>query len=168
MNSEEHAPNTKPRQLSASARYLAFSLRTEQFAIPLLEVKEVIGVTEATAVPQMPPYFKGIINLRGQIISVIDLRVRLQLPKGTDGPETSIIILDLGSVSIGVIVDSINSVLAIAPEELSNAPDGTGLKDQYVKGVARKDNKLTLILDIAAVLSINDLNSIKQSQKRAA
>lgn len=153
-------------------RYLAFNLRAEQYAIPLLEVKEVIGMTEPTAVPQTPAYFKGIINLRGQVISVIDLRSKLQLTKAAEGPETSIIILDLEPLCLGVIVDSINSVLALSPDEISAPPDGTDMKNSYLTGVARKDNRLTLILNIRATLNIQDLNLLNQNnnhnQKAAA
>ena len=152
----------------STQRYLAFSLRSEQYAIPLLQVKEVIGMTEPTPIPQTPPYFKGIINLRGQVISVIDLRSKLQLSKAEDGPETSIIILDHASLCLGVIVDSINSVLALSSNDLSAPPDATDLKEAYLTGVARQENRLTLILDIGATLSIQDLNILSHNHKKAA
>jgi purine-binding chemotaxis protein CheW len=161
MNQEENNQPHKVRQLETSERYLAFSLKSEQYAIPLLEVKEVIGMTEATPIPGTPSYFRGIINLRGQVISVIDLRAKLQLVKPENGPETSIIILDLDQLCLGVIVDSINSVLALGPEDLSPAPDGTDLKEQYLTGVARRDNRLTLLLDVRATLNIQDLAALK-------
>lgn len=168
MSQEETNQPQKARQADTSERYLAFSLREEQYAIPLLQVKEVIGMTTPTPIPQTPSYFKGIINLRGQVISVIDLRAKLQLSKAEDGPETSIIILDLEPFSIGVIVDSINSVQALGVEDLSSAPDATSIKEQYLTGVARKDNRLTLILDIRATLSVQDMTAIKNNQKQAA
>ena len=168
MSQEEINHTGKTRQSETNQRYLAFSLRAEQYAIPLLQVKEVIGMTEPTPIPQTPAYFKGIINLRGQVISVIDLRTKLQLSKAADGPETSIIILDLEPLCLGVIVDSINSVLALSPEDLSPAPDATDLKDQYLTNVARQENQLTLILDIRATLSVQDIAALKNSQKQAA
>lgn len=154
-------------------RYIAFSLRNEQYAIPLLQAKEFIGVTEPTPVPQSPDYFKGIINLRGQIISVIDLRIHLQLPKiekkVRQSNEESIIILNLGSLHLGMIVDSINSVLDLSEDELDPPPtlDGSA-RDNYIVGVARKNNKLTLILDIESLLSIQDKTTIKQNSKIAS
>lgn len=169
MNAEEKNQPPRSRQGETSERYLAFSLREEQYAIPLLQVKEVIGMTEPTPIPQTPAYFKGIINLRGQVISVIDLRSKLQLSKAADGPETSIIILDIDSLCLGVIVDSINSVLALESDDLSPPPDATSIKEQYLTGVARKDGHLTLLLDISATLSIQDLAAMKQSlQKQSA
>lgn len=166
--SEDHNQIQKPRQADTSQRYLAFSLCEEQYAIPLLQVKEVIGMTEATPIPYTPPYFKGIINLRGQVISVIDLRSKLRLAKAEIGPETSIIILDLSPLCLGVIVDSINSVLAVTQEDLSPAPDvDSSVKEQYLTGVARKDNRLTLLLDIRSTLSVEDIQTLK-NQKQAA
>jgi purine-binding chemotaxis protein CheW len=168
MNQEENNQPQKARQADTSDRYLAFSLRQEQYAIPLLQVKEVIGMTEPTPIPQTPPYFKGIINLRGQVISVIDLRSKLQLSKADDGPETSIIILDLEPLCLGVIVDSINSVLALGSDDLSPAPDTPTNKDQYLTGVARKDNRLTLLLDIKATLNVQDLHAMKTASMKSA
>lgn len=89
--SNEHRSQS---QNDDSLRYLIFSLSGEEFAIPLLDVKEVIGPSEATPIPNTPSYFKGIINLRGQVISVMDLRLKLNLKKAECGPEASIIILD--------------------------------------------------------------------------
>jgi purine-binding chemotaxis protein CheW len=169
MSQEETTQAHKARTVETSERYLAFSLKKEQYAIPLLQVKEVIGMTEATPIPNSPPYFRGIINLRGLVISVIDLRLKLQLDKPENGPETSIIILDLNNLCLGVIVDSINSVLALNREDISPAPDATSAKDQYLTGVARKDNRLTLLLDIRSTLNVDDLTALKSAaQKQAA
>jgi purine-binding chemotaxis protein CheW len=158
----------KPRQAETSDRYLAFSLSQEQYAIPLLQVKEVIGMIPTTSIPQMPAYFKGILNLRGVIISVVDLRSKLQLPKVDPGPETSIIILDLSPLCIGVIVDSVNSVLALTGEELSPPPDIQSNDEAYVTGVAKKDNRLTLLLDIGSLLSVEDIKALKVQAEAAA
>jgi purine-binding chemotaxis protein CheW len=158
----------RTRQTETSKRYLAFSLCEEQYAIPLLQVKEVIGMTEATPIPYTPSYFKGIINLRGQVISVIDLRSKLRLSKAEMGAETSIIILDLAPLCLGVIVDSINSVLALTDDDLSPPPDvESSIKEQYLTGVARKDGRLTLLLDIQSTLSVDDFKTLK-NQKQAA
>jgi purine-binding chemotaxis protein CheW len=138
-------------------RYITFSLGNQQYAIPLLQAKEFIGVTEATPVPQTADYFEGIINLRGQIISVFDLRAKLRLPEAErkqGNNEASIIILNFDNIQIGMVVDSINSVLALNENELSPPPslDSSQSRD-YVVGVARtEDKKLTLILDVRAVL----------------
>lgn len=161
MNQEETKKPAKARQADTSERYLAFLLGKEQYAIPLLQVKEVIEMTEPTPIPQTPSYFKGVINLRGQVISVLDLRSKLQLSNIENGPKTAIIILDLEpSLCLGVIVDRINSVLAFHSEDVSPAPENLSTKDQYLTGVARRENKMTLILDIRAALSLQEMSKL--------
>lgn len=169
--SEENKHSNDSKK-DSDRRYIAFSLGSEQYAIPLLQAKEFIGVTEPTPVPQSPEYFKGIINLRGQIISVIDLRTKLRLPKYErpqgQRSEESIIILNLGSLFLGMIVDSINSVLALTDEELGPPPTAdASSKENYIIGVARKDNRLTLILDIESLLNVQDKTILQQTAKAA-
>lgn len=169
MTNDENKKPAKARQAETSERYLTFLLGKEQYAIPLLQVKEVIEMTEPTPIPQTPSYFKGVINLRGQVISVLDLRSKLQLAQIENGPKTAIIILDLEpSLCLGVIVDRINSVLAFHSEDVSPAPDSLSDKEQYLTGVARRDNKLTLILDIRAALNIQDMSAIKNKHENHA
>jgi purine-binding chemotaxis protein CheW len=144
-------------------RHLGFSLGAEDYAIPLLCVKEVIAVPEVTPIPFTPPHFKGIMNLRGQVISVIDLRTKLGIkPQNTS--ENAVIICDLQSVCLGVVVDSINSVLSPAENELSGKPDIMNSKaSEYITHVYRKDKKLILFLDIAKALSVEDLLAITKT-----
>lgn len=144
-------------------RFLQFSLGTEDYAIPLLKVKEVIAVSELTPVPFAPPHFRGIMNLRGQIISVIDLRIKFKMSKADFTQETAIVILDLGKLCFGVIVDCVSSVLAATAAEIAAAPDvESSVKSDYIQGVTRKDNRLVLLLDIEKVLSIEDLKVLKR------
>lgn len=148
-------------------RYLIFSLVDEEYSIPLLDVREVIALTEATPIPYAPAYFKGLINLRGQIISIIDLRTKLNLTKAAYGPEASIILLNLEDLSLGVIVDSVNCVLTFRPEEMSPAP-AIGGKESCIKSVARKDKRLILNLDIEATLNFTDKKMISSQNLKAA
>jgi len=153
---------SKVKTIAAEAsRFLIFSLHGEQYAVPLLKVKEVIALTETTPVPYSPQYFKGIMNLRGQVISVIDLRMKMKMPKAEASPETAIIILDLSPLSLGVIVDSVESVLAVEKQEIQPPPDVGGKDAMYISGVTRKDSKLILLLDIEKTLSVEDLRTMK-------
>ena len=137
-------------------RFLCFTLGTDDFAMPLLSVREVIGLPELTPIPQAPSYFLGMMNLRGQVISVIDLRVKLGI-KGNKGSETSVIIIDLGEHFLGLVVDSVNSVISPTKDEISPPPDLSRTPaSEFVDAVYRKDNKLVLILDIIRVLSKED------------
>jgi len=147
-------------------RFLEISLCGESYAIPLLKVREVIAMTEMTSIPHAPAHFKGIMNLRGQIISVVDLRVKFRMSKAEIKPETTIVIVDLGQINLGVIVDSVDSVLPLGTGEISPAPDIEGsVKSDFIQGVARKGERLVLILDIEGILNVEDLNAAKRGNQ---
>lgn len=144
-------------------RFLNFTLGEEEFAIPLLSVKEVIAVPETTPIPHTPPHFLGIMNLRGQVISIIDLRKKFSMSaKNTE--ETSVIILDLKTQFLGVVVDSVNSVLAIKNSEVLEKPMIESSKStEYITGVFRKNDHLVLLLDIFKTLSQEDKTAMQKS-----
>jgi purine-binding chemotaxis protein CheW len=138
-------------------RYLNFSLGFEEFAIPLLDVREVIAMPEITPVPFSPSHFLGIMNLRGQIISIIDLRAKLGI-KPNAGTETAVIICHIANVSLGVVVDAINQVIAPSPEELSEKPEmQTTRKSDYISKIYRANSKLIMLIDVAKALGVEDL-----------
>lgn len=149
-------------------RYLNFTLGEEEFAIPLLSVKEVIAIPDMTPIPHTPPHFLGIMNLRGQVISVIDLRKKMSI-KAKDSEETSVIILDLKGGFLGVVVDSVTSVLALAANQIMEKPHIESAKNtDYITGVYRKESQLVLLLDIFGMLSADDKQIIKKNLQSAA
>lgn len=158
--------NDQGERLSSTGgtRFISFTLGSEEFAIPLLFVKEVIAVPDVTPVPFTPPHFVGIMNLRGQVISVIDLRTKLGIKPG-QGAETAVIICDLAPLCLGVVVDSIDSVIAPSESEVAGRPEIQSQKNaEYITGVYKKDKKLVLMLDIAKALSVEDLQIMKKNQ----
>lgn len=143
-------------------RFLQFSLGNEVYAVPLLSVKEVIAFPEITPIPSAPSHFLGIMNLRGKIISIIDLRTKFGI-KTDSGSETAVIICDLFPLCLGVVVNSVNSVLTLSPEEICPKPDlESSKKSEYIMGVARKDTKLTLLIDIGRALDVKDYQALEQ------
>lgn len=143
-----------------SGRFLCFFLGNEKFAMPLLQVKEVIANTETTSIPQAASYFRGIINLRGQIISVIDLRLKLKVGKPEITSETTIVILDIDGLSLGVVVDSVTSVTTFDSTVISEPPvHDSSTKADYIFGVARQENDLTLLIDINKILNKADIET---------
>lgn len=149
-------------------RYLCFNLGKDEYAIPLLSVREVIALPEITKIPQTPAYFLGITNLRGQIISILDLRNKLGL-KTSDTKETSVIICDFGAFCLGTVVDSINRVLAPENGAVDNRPTAEGTKGlDHVVGVIRNEDKLILKLDLEKALSSQDIVFAKDLAKRPA
>ena len=146
-------------------RYICFNLGAEEFTIPLLSVKEVIGVPEVTPVPQTPNYFLGIMNLRGSVISIMDLRLKMGIPANTT-EETTVIILDLGSYNLGVVVDQVNNVMVADEQNFSEKPPVTSSKiADAITGVFRKDQQLILVLDIAKALSVEDHSALARTQE---
>ena len=154
--------------LTTSERYLNFSLGDEEFAIPLLSVREVIAVPETTPIPHSPGYFLGIMNLRGQIITILDLRVKLGI-KAVAKEENAVIICELMGLCIGIVVDSVNCVLAPRPEEISDHPEIHNSKaSEFITAVFRKDKKLILFIDLAKSLGFEDISVAKTQLEKAA
>jgi purine-binding chemotaxis protein CheW len=139
-------------------RYLQFSLGEENYAVKLLLVKEVIPVPETTPIPNSPSYYEGVMNLRGQIISVIDLRKRLNIHTKRDKLEPAVIIIESQSVAIGIIVDSINKVLNIDLAQITAVPEVSAqINAKYIEGVFNSAEGLTLLIDIEGVLNISEI-----------
>jgi purine-binding chemotaxis protein CheW len=159
----------KKQQVDAVNRYLAFSLSGEEYAVPLLSVKEVIGIPEITPIPFAPPHFLGIMNLRGQIVSVLDLRTKFGMKEAARSEESALIILNLDPIFLGVVVDSVNKVIGVLASEISDPPELLDVNAAaFLTGVARKEDKLILLLDIVKTLDIEDLAAIEQNSKAAA
>lgn len=149
-------------------RYLCFNLGNEEFAIPLLAVREVIGLPDITKVPQAPSHFLGITNLRGQIISIIDLRLKFGI-KSQNTNETTVIICDFGSFCLGSVVDSVNKVLSPEEKDLGDKPTMTETKQSaHITGVINKEDKIILRLDIAKALNAEDLIIAKDTVQKSA
>jgi purine-binding chemotaxis protein CheW len=145
-------------------RYLAFSLGAEEYAIPLLKVREVIAVPEVMPTPYAPSHFLGIFNLRGQVISLVDLRLKLGI-KPKEHSETTVIILDLGDSALALVVDSVNSVINPGAEDLSDPPSMESTKQVgFVTRVYRKEGQLILILDIEKTLNKDERNLITKAK----
>jgi purine-binding chemotaxis protein CheW len=151
--------------MSTQQRYLCFNLGKEEFAIPLLTVKEVIGVPELTPIPQMPPYFLGMMNLRGNVITVMDLRTKLGI-KPQPSEEQAVVIVEIGHLRLGCVVDCVNAVMTLNQEEVLEKPHMENSKaSQAVTGVIRKEQGLILVIDIAKALSLDDKSLMSQAQQ---
>ena len=144
---------------------MVFTLGDDRFATPLSQVKEVIALATITPLPDVPAYFKGLINLRGKIISTIDLRVKLGIRvKPTTTKKPSIIISEIDDVVIGAIVDDVIEVVGIDESQIERNLDiSSKVSREYIAGVARSDtNPLTILLDIGKVLNVDELTSVRK------
>ncbi|MBI9083599.1 MAG: purine-binding chemotaxis protein CheW [Desulfobacterales bacterium] len=149
-------------------KYLTFTLAGEEYGIGILKVKEIIGMMPVTSVPQTPGYVKGVINLRGQVIPVIDLRLRFGMETMDDTDRTCIIVVEMagpaGTVMIGIVVDAVSEVLNIRGADIEETPSfGTRLDTAYILGMAKMDGGVKILLDIDQVLVANDFASIQNA-----
>ena len=141
-------------------RYLCFSLGPEEYGIPLVTVKEVIGVIDITPVPFVPPHFLGIMNLRGKVLTAIDLRKKLNVPNHESdttkaAEERAIIICDLTPLTIGILVDSVNAVITPTEQEITAKPSiETSKNFDYVEKVFRTNERFILLLNLKKVLEL--------------
>lgn len=156
----------KEMETETSQRYLQFDLGNESYAIRLLNVKEVIPVPETTPLPDSPSHYVGIMNLRGQIISIMDFRKKLKITPKEDKGEEAVIIVEFEGVGIGLIVDSINRVLNVGNNDVAEVPEVKfQVNARYVQGVYRGESSLTILLDLENALNISE---IKGFTKQAA
>ena len=137
--------NNLSRSLGDHDRYLEFNLAEAKFAIPLLSVKEVVAVPKTTKIPFSPDYFLGVMNLRGQVLSIIDLKTRMEMTEEAESAETAVIIIDLGYTHLGVVVDSINRVIALENEDFSPAPEEVNgsRSSQFITGCYKHEDGRT-------------------------
>lgn len=161
---------TDPTTTQADARagkYLTFHLGSEEFGVRVLKVREIMGLQEITAVPQTPAHFRGVINLRGKVIPVVDLRLKFGLQSAEYGQRTCIIVTqvqgDAGPILVGVIVDGVSEVLNLTGTEVEDSPDfGEDVTGKYLLGMAKVKGKVKILLDIDRVLSSQELRGLKE------
>ncbi|MBW1721922.1 MAG: purine-binding chemotaxis protein CheW [Deltaproteobacteria bacterium] len=144
-------------------KYLTFTLDEEAYGIGILKIKEIIGMMPTTPVPQTPEFIKGVINLRGKVIPVIDLRLRFGLEPVEYTERTCIIVVettgDSGDVMIGIVVDSVSEVLNIKNEDIEETPNfGTKLNTEYILGMAKMEGGVKILLDIDRVVKVDEIS----------
>lgn len=149
-------------------KYLTFSLADEEYGIGILKVKEIIGMITITAIPQTPPHIKGVVNLRGKIIPVIDLRLKFGLPAMEYTERTCIIVMEIskenGHILIGILVDSVSEVLNIKGVDIEDTPNfGTDLNTDYILGMAKTGGKIKILLDIDRVMNADDVALLEKT-----
>ena len=146
-------------------KYLVFHLGREEFGIRVLKVREIMGIQDITAVPQTPAYIKGVINLRGKVIPVVDLRLKFGMPEEDYNPRTCIIVVQMrgeaGPMLMGIVVDGVAEVLNLASADIEDTPDfGDGTATPYLLGMAKVKGKVKILLEIDQVLASQDLHAL--------
>ena len=150
-------------QDGATSKFLTFALGDEEYGLEILKVREIIGLMDITSVPRMPGFVRGVINLRGRVIPVVDLRQKFNMAAVEDTQETCIIVIDLEVLLMGIVVDRVSEVLDIDKQEIDDTPAfGTAIDTDFIMGMGKVDQKVIILLDISKVLTDGDLSMLAQ------
>jgi len=152
-----------PDRSTPGGKYLIFTLAGEEYGLEILKVREIIRVMPTTAVPQMPEFVKGVVNLRGRIIPVVDLRLRFGMAETEYDDETCIVVVNVGS-EMGVIVDAVQEVLDIDEGQIEPSPDvGQDVETEFILGMGKIGDRVKILLDVDKVLAFEDRNPIRET-----
>ncbi len=152
-----------PKELK---QFVIFKLGDEEYGVNILQVKTIERLMEITRVPKAPDFVEGVINLRGEVVPVIDLRKRFELPERTNTDNTRIIIVSIEDITVGMIVDSATEVLQISEESIDPAPSIIGSIDSdYIDGVGKIDGRLLILLNLKKVLKSEKISEIEKARE---
>ncbi len=156
--------------ISQTSQYLSFILDQETYAMDITQVREVLDFTRITRVPRMPDFIKGVINLRGGVVPVVDLRLKFGMPPAEKTVDTCIIIIEINveetQTLLGIMADSVQEVMSMEPDQIEPAPKiGTRLKTEFIKGMGKKDDEFIIILDNDKVFSADELTIVQETEK---
>jgi purine-binding chemotaxis protein CheW len=155
----------EPKTARLAGKYLTFKLVDEEYGLEILKVREIIGLLPVTSLPRSLPFVRGVINLRGKVIPVIDLRKKFELDVTADTDQTCIIVVDVqgksGSIQVGIIVDSVSEVLDIKGEDIEDPPAfGTNVDTAYILGMAKAKGAVKILLNIEKVLAPTEIEQV--------
>jgi purine-binding chemotaxis protein CheW len=151
-----------------AGKYLTFKIADEDYGISLLKVREIIGMMPITSVPRTPDFVKGVINLRGKVIPVTDLRLRFDMPESDYTDRTCIIVMEVvgqdTTVQMGIVVDAVTEVLPVKAEEIEAAPEfGAKVDTRYILGMANMDGAVKILLDIDRVMTTEEIAELENT-----
>ncbi|MBN1345404.1 MAG: purine-binding chemotaxis protein CheW [Phycisphaerae bacterium] len=143
-------------------KYLTFKLADEIYGLEILKVREIVKIMDITLVPQMPGYVKGVVNLRGKVIPVIDLRLRFGLPEAEYTDETCIIVVNLGGTETGVVVDTVQEVADIRDSQIEPPPSvGHDVDTKFILGMGKVGERVNILLDIDRILGGEEIAALE-------
>ena len=149
----EEQTSKRKKEIEGSVQLVSFQLVDEQYGIEISKVREIILVGEITQIPQTPKYVKGLINLRSTVIPIIDLKLRFGLAESEPTDETRIVVTQVNGKTIGIIVDAVSEVMRVSKEQISPPPPTVaGCAQEYLVGLAQRDDNLLILLDIEKIL----------------
>jgi len=166
----EKQPQDAKAKSGDELQLVVFNIGTEEFGVEIMNVQEIIRMTNITKIPQASGYVKGIINLRGRIIVVINLNVIMGMKSKEQNENTRIIVADIGETVMGFIVDSVSEVIRLPASNVEPAPSVIANKigTEYVRGVGKMEDRLLILLDLDKILNANELHSVTNLASEAA
>ncbi len=157
----EKTDSTADRQSDELLQLVSFNIGSEEFGVDILKVQEINRMVDITRVPQAPHYVEGVINLRGRVIPIIDLRKRFSLETREYDKNTRIVVVDIVGHITGVVVDAVSEVLRLQAGTIEPAPEiVTGISSEYIKGVAKLEDRLLILLDLSKVIDVGEMASL--------
>ena len=145
-------------------KYLTFFLSNEEYGLEILKVREIISVMEITSVPQTPDFIKGVINLRGKVIPVVDLRLKFGMPEMEYTKETCTIVVDVQGLQMGIVVDTVSEVLDIAESDIEPPPAfGSTIKTDFILGMGKVKGEIKILLSIEKILSAQEFATVAKT-----
>jgi len=154
---------TNEQGAGATRKYLTFALGEEEYGLEIMKVREIIGLMDITRVPRMPEFVRGVINLRGKVIPVLDLRMKFNMDKAEDTDQTCIIVVDIESTLMGVVVDEVSEVMNISEEDIEETPEfGARVNTEFILGIGKAPGRVVILLNIVKALSAEEIIAISE------
>ncbi|RCK78579.1 MAG: Positive regulator of CheA protein activity (CheW) [Candidatus Ozemobacter sibiricus] len=152
----------KKAQIKQEVQVVGFYLGNDEYAITIAKVREIQSMTEIRKVPKAPKFVEGVINLRGRILPIIDLRKRFELPPAVDPAQAKILIVEFNRNHVGLVVDNVSEVIRLYSDQIEKTPDifSLSIDSRYISGVAKLDDRLIILLDVEKLLSFEEQNAL--------
>ena len=161
-------PNNEHATTDASRELLTFTLGREEYGIDILKVQEIRGYDAVTTIANAPEFIKGVINLRGIIVPIVDMRIKFKMPKVTYDETTVVIILNVAKRVVGMVVDGVSDVTELKAEQIRPAPEfGGSLDTQYLQGLGTIDDRMLILVDIEKLMTSKDMELVEAAEMAA-
>jgi purine-binding chemotaxis protein CheW len=155
--------------MSDSTQVVSFKLGPEEYGVDIAQVQEINRMVTVTNVPRAPAFMEGVINLRGQLIPIIDLRTRFGMPRAEHTKNTRIVVTEVGTKRVGMVVDSVSEVLRLPLDAIEPAPDMiSGVDTEYIRGVGNMNDRLIILLDLAKVVTNSERRELEAADVESA
>ncbi|MBU0593546.1 MAG: chemotaxis protein CheW [Gammaproteobacteria bacterium] len=154
--------DNEEQMTSGSRELLTFTLGKEEYGIDILKVQEIRGYDAVTTIANTPPFIKGVINLRGIIVPIVDMRIKFNLGNVEYNQFTVVIILNIAHRVVGIVVDGVSDVITLTPEQLKNAPEfSAGLDTEYILGLGTVEQRMIIVVDIEKLMTSRDMELVE-------